>query len=46
MHQIWASVPVQEIVAVTLFYLTVRFSDFEGVASMAVMVPLKSGVAY
>ncbi|KAL9098382.1 MAG: hypothetical protein Q9163_005950 [Psora crenata] len=45
MHQVWASVPVQIIVAITLLYLTLGFSAFAGVALMAVMVPLNSRIA-
>ena len=45
MHQVWASVPVQIIMAITLLYLTLGFSAFAGVALMAVMVPLNSRIA-
>lgn len=45
MHQAWASVLVQIIVATTLLYLILGISAFAGVALMAVMVPLNSRIA-
>lgn len=40
MHQVWGSVPVQVIVAITLLYRTLGFSIIAGVGLMAAMVPL------
>lgn len=45
MHQVWGSVPVQIIVAITLLYFTLGLSAFAGVALMAAMVPLNSRIA-
>lgn len=45
MHQIWASVPVQIVLAVALLYWVLGPSAFAGIASMALMVPVNSRIA-
>ena len=45
LHQVWGSVPVQVIVAITLLYRTLGFSIIAGVGLMAAMVPLNSRIA-
>lgn len=45
MHQVWASVPVQIVMAVTLLYWTLGLSAFAGIAVMALMVPVNSRIA-
>ncbi|KAK7408556.1 hypothetical protein QQX98_009261 [Neonectria punicea] len=44
-HQIWASVPVQIVMAIGLLFLTLGYSGFAGVALMAAMVPLNSRIS-
>lgn len=39
-HQLWASVPMQVIIAIVLLYKTLGISAFSGVALMAGMVPM------
>ena len=46
MHQVWGSVLVQVIVAITLLYRTLGFSIIAGVGLMAAMVPLNSRPAF
>jgi ABC-type multidrug transport system fused ATPase/permease subunit len=45
MHQVWASVPIQIVMAVTLLYWTLGLSAFAGIALMALMVPVNSRIA-
>ncbi|KAK4160504.1 putative ATP-dependent bile acid permease [Cladorrhinum sp. PSN259] len=45
MHQVWASVPIQIVLAVGLLYWTLGFSAFAGIALMALMVPVNSRIA-
>jgi ABC-type multidrug transport system fused ATPase/permease subunit len=45
MHQVWASVPIQIVMAVTLLYRTLGPSAFAGIALMALMVPVNSRIA-
>ncbi|KAK4220855.1 P-loop containing nucleoside triphosphate hydrolase protein [Podospora fimiseda] len=45
MHQLWASVPVQILLAVGLLYRTLGLSVFSGIALMALMVPVNSRIA-
>jgi ABC-type multidrug transport system fused ATPase/permease subunit len=45
MHQIWASVPIQIVMAVTLLYWTLGLSAFAGIALMALMVPVNTRIA-
>ncbi|KAJ4290019.1 hypothetical protein N0V88_006820 [Collariella sp. IMI 366227] len=45
MHQVWASVPIQIVMAVTLLYQTLGAGAFAGIALMALMVPVNSSIA-
>ncbi|KAK3997785.1 putative ATP-dependent bile acid permease [Cladorrhinum sp. PSN332] len=45
MHQVWASVPIQIVLAVGLLYWTLGLSAFAGIALMALMVPVNSRIA-
>lgn len=45
MHQIWASVPVQIVMAIVLLYNALGISAFAGVALMAGMVPVNSHIS-
>jgi ABC-type multidrug transport system fused ATPase/permease subunit len=45
MHQVWASVPIQIVMAVTLLYWTLGLSAFAGITLMALMVPVNSRIA-
>lgn len=45
MHQVWASVPIQIIMAVALLYWTLGLSAFAGIALTALMVPVNSRIA-
>ncbi|VBB75705.1 Putative ATP-dependent bile acid permease [Podospora comata] len=45
MHQVWASVPVQIFMAVTLLYWTLGLSAFAGIVVMGLMVPVNSRIA-
>ncbi|RMJ22071.1 ATP-dependent bile acid permease [Aspergillus sp. HF37] len=40
LHFLWASVPVQVIIAVTLLYRIMGFSSFAGIALMVLMLPV------
>ncbi|KAJ5795133.1 ABC transporter integral membrane type 1 [Penicillium paradoxum] len=45
LHFLWASVPVQIIMAVTLLYHIMGFSSFAGIALMALMLPVNLVIA-
>ncbi|KAK3358571.1 P-loop containing nucleoside triphosphate hydrolase protein [Lasiosphaeria ovina] len=45
MHQVWASVPTQIIIAVGLLSWTLGLSAFAGIALMGLMVPVNSRIA-
>ncbi|CAG7947934.1 unnamed protein product [Penicillium salamii] len=45
LHFLWASVPVQLIMAVTLLYHIMGFSSFAGIALMALMLPINLFIA-
>ncbi|KAK4171731.1 putative ATP-dependent bile acid permease [Triangularia setosa] len=45
MHQVWASVPIQIVMAVTLLYWTLGLSAFVGITLMALMVPVNTRIA-
>jgi ABC-type multidrug transport system fused ATPase/permease subunit len=45
LHFLWASVPVQVIMAVTLLYHIMGFSSFAGIALMALMLPINLFIA-
>ncbi|KAJ6146886.1 hypothetical protein N7497_008868 [Penicillium chrysogenum] len=45
LHFLWASVPVQIIVAITLLYHIMGFSSFAGIALMALMLPINLFIA-
>lgn len=45
LHFLWASVPVQVIMAVTLLYRILGFSSFAGIALMALMLPVNLLIA-
>ncbi|KAL9119448.1 MAG: hypothetical protein Q9187_004001 [Circinaria calcarea] len=44
MHQVWGSVPVQILIAISLLYSTLGFSALAGVALMTAVVPLNSQI--
>ncbi|KAJ5099727.1 hypothetical protein N7532_006728 [Penicillium argentinense] len=45
LHFLWASVPVQIIMAVTLLYKIMGFSSFAGIALMVLMLPINLFIA-
>ncbi|OJJ83074.1 putative ABC bile acid transporter [Aspergillus glaucus CBS 516.65] len=45
LHFLWASVPVQVIIAVTLLYQIMGFSSFAGIALMVLMLPVNLLIA-
>ncbi|KAJ5461400.1 ABC transporter 7 [Penicillium daleae] len=45
LHFLWASVPVQIIMAVTLLYKIMGFSSFAGIALMSLMLPVNLFIA-
>ena len=45
LHFLWASVPVQVIMAVTLLYRILGFSSFAGIALMVLMMPVNLFIA-
>ncbi|KAJ5919924.1 hypothetical protein N7454_009759 [Penicillium verhagenii] len=45
LHFLWASVPVQIIMAITLLYKIMGFSSFAGIALMAMMLPVNLFIA-
>ncbi|CAG8111193.1 unnamed protein product [Penicillium olsonii] len=45
LHFLWASVPVQLIMAITLLYHIMGFSSFAGIALMALMLPVNLFIA-
>lgn len=45
LHFLWASVPVQVIMAVTLLYKIMGFSSFAGIALMVLMLPINLFIA-
>lgn len=45
LHFLWASVPVQVIIAVTLLYRIMGFSSFAGIALMVMMLPVNILIA-
>ena len=45
LHFLWASVPVQVIMAVTLLYKIMGFSSFAGIALMVLMLPVNLFIA-
>ncbi|KAL1970957.1 hypothetical protein VTN77DRAFT_2791 [Rasamsonia byssochlamydoides] len=45
LHFLWASVPVQVIMAVTLLYRVLGFSSFAGIALMVLILPLNVFIA-
>lgn len=45
LHFLWASVPVQVIIAVTLLYRILGFSSFAGIAMMVLMLPVNMFIA-
>jgi ABC-type multidrug transport system fused ATPase/permease subunit len=45
LHFLWASVPVQIIMAITLLYKVMGFSSFAGIALMVLMLPINLFIA-
>ena len=45
LHFLWASVPVQVVIAVTLLYRIMGFSSFAGIALMVLMLPVNLLIA-
>lgn len=45
LHFLWASVPVQVIIAVSLLYRILGFSSFAGIAMMVLMLPVNMFIA-
>ena len=45
LHFLWASVPVQSVIAVTLLYRVMGFSSFAGIALMILVLPLNLVIA-